>query len=106
MKSYETILEALNDLQRQGYTYDFNLQQDCLYCQPVDKRILPNEFEIKEIHRFEAMSDPSENAVLYVIDSPLHGIKGTMVNAFGIYSDTLSSELVKKINQRDPAAYP
>lgn len=99
MKNYETILEALNDLQHQGYTYDFNLRQDCIYCQQEDTSILPNEFEITEVHRFEDMSDPSENAVVYAIDSPMHEIKGTLVNAYGIYSDALSNDLIERMNR-------
>jgi hypothetical protein len=32
MKSYNTLTEAINDLSRQGYTYNFNLKHDCLEC--------------------------------------------------------------------------
>ena len=78
MKSYDSILDSPNDLQDQGFTYDFNLRQDCLYCQNEEQHIYPHEFEIREVYRFEGMSDPSESAVIYAIDSPVHGIKGTL----------------------------
>lgn len=101
MKSYETMLDALNDLQKKGFTYDFNLRQDCIYCSSEQQSFQPHEFEIREVHRFEEMSDPSENAVVYAIESPGHGIKGTLVNAYGIYSDSFSGELIEKMNQLD-----
>ncbi|MBS1646202.1 MAG: hemerythrin domain-containing protein [Bacteroidetes bacterium] len=96
-KIYATVLEALTDLNKRGYTYDFNLQQDCVYCHDKKISLRPNEFHIVETHRFEAMSDPSENAVIYVIESPVHEIKGVLLNAYGVYSDSISSELIAKL---------
>ena len=32
MKNYDTLSEAINDLQGNGYTYDFNLKPECLEC--------------------------------------------------------------------------
>ena len=101
MKNYDTVLDALKGLQEQGFTYDFNLRQDCIYCHSESQHLFPHEFEIKEIHRFESMSDPSENAVVYAIDSPAHGIKGTLLNAYGIYADPLSNDLIAKMENID-----
>lgn len=96
MKTYETMLEAITDLNLRGYTYDFNLQEDCIFCQGKNQQIAQDEFHIAETHRFENNSDPDENAVVYAIDSPIHNIRGILVNSYGIYADSVSSELIKK----------
>lgn len=98
MKTYGTILEALEDLQQQGYTHDFNLRQGCIYCQQEERSFLPHEFELLEVHRFEEMSDLAESAAVYVISSPMHGLKGTLVDAYGIYSEEASGAFLAKID--------
>jgi len=95
-KNYDTLTEALNDLNKRGFTYDFNLQKDCVYCN--DKKFNPYEFHIVETHRFENMSDPSDDTVVYAIVSQKNDIKGILVNACGIYSDSNSFELISKFN--------
>ena len=32
MKSYNNLVEGINDLKKQGYTEDFNLKENCLEC--------------------------------------------------------------------------
>jgi len=83
-------------LNKRGFTYDFNLQKDCVYCN--DKKFNPYEFHIVETHRFENMSDPSDDTVVYAIVSQKNDIKGILVNACGIYSDSNSFELISKFN--------
>jgi hypothetical protein len=53
-------------------------------------------------YRFEGMSDPGDEAVVYAISSPRHGVKGTLVNGYGISSEALSAEMVKAL-QENPA---
>lgn len=96
MKTYDTLLDALNGLKQQGYTLDFNLANDYLHCAEHDLRINPEDFEIMETHRFEGDTNPSEQSVVYAIASK-NGEKGVLVNAYGIYADTMSSNMVKKL---------
>lgn len=96
MKTYDTLLEALNDLKNRGYTLDFNLANDYLHCAEHDLRIHPEDFEIIETHRFEGDTNPSEQSVVYAIES-VRGEKGVLVNAYGLYADTMSANMVKKL---------
>ncbi|WP_128543007.1 phosphoribosylpyrophosphate synthetase [Larkinella soli] len=96
MESYDTLVEALNDLKQKGYTYDFNLAQDCLVCHSPNLRLQPDDFEIVETYRFEGMSNPDDNSILYAIASK-DGLKGTLVNAYGTYADEISDEMVEKL---------
>lgn len=96
---YETVTEALSDLQRRGYVYNFNLQKDSVYCDDVDLRLHPEQFTVVEYHRFEGMTDPADAAVVYAIESD-NGLRGVLVNAFGIYADSLSAAMVQKLKHR------
>ena len=96
MKSYDTLSEAVQDLQRRGYTYDFNLRPHCLECASLKLELDPEDFEVDEIHRFEGMSSTDDNSILYSISSK-NGIKGTLVDAYGVYAENISEEMRKKL---------
>ncbi len=96
MKGYDTLLEALKDLQRRGYTYDFNLKNHCVACASLKIEMQPEYFNVDEVHRFEGMSSTDDNSILYAISSK-DGIKGTLVDAYGIYAENISEEMRKKL---------
>lgn len=96
MKNYDTLVEALNSLKAEGYTYDFNLLGDCLSCKDLDQNFGPEEFHVEEVYRFEGASNPDDNSVLYVIRTD-SGVKGTLVDAYGAYSEEITPELLAKL---------
>jgi len=96
MKTYDTLSEALNDAQNRGYTFDFNLLENCIECKSLDKNFQPDQFNIVEVHRFEGMTNPDDNSVLYLIETE-DGTKGTLVDAYGTYADSLSREMIEKL---------
>lgn len=100
MKVYTTLSEAINDLTRMGYTVNFNIKSDCIECVENSIQLHPDEFEIDEVHRFQEMSDVDNESILYAISSTKHRLKGLLVNAFSIYADTASAELIDKLNKR------
>jgi hypothetical protein len=97
MKSYVTLSETLNDLRKEGYTEDFNLLQDCLECRNGQYKVFSNEFKVDKYYRFEGESNPSDAAILYAISSNHDGLKGVLVNAYGIYSEALTDEMIEKL---------
>lgn len=100
MEPYTTLSETINELRREGYTEDFNLLTDCLECRGSNFRLFANEFKIDKYFRFEGESNPSDEAVLYAISSDHHRLKGVLVNGYGIYSDSLTDEMTKKLQIR------
>ncbi len=96
MAAYDTLSEALHDLQQRGFTYDFNLLEDCIECRSLSQTFGPQAFHVIEVHRFEGMSSAGDNAVLYVIRTD-SGLQGTLVDAYGAYADSLSPEMIKKM---------
>ena len=83
MKSYDTLAEAMNDLTVRGYTEDFSLKPHCLECKALDLQIHPSNFVVDEFYRFEGMTNPDDNSVLFAITSN-DGLKGTLVDAYGV----------------------
>ena len=97
MFSYDTVTQAVNGLKQRGYTIDFNLEHDSIICHETPVSLMPAEFEITEVYRFEGNSDPADEAVVYAIESK-HGHKGVLVNGFGISADAVSDEMIQKLS--------
>lgn len=97
MKNYETLSEAITELNKRGYTYNFNVGDTHITCEDEDLELTPAEFEIDEVYRFEGMTDPGDENVVYAISSKHHSVKGILVNAYGIYFDKASDELIAKL---------
>ena len=98
-KSYGTLSETVNGLKRDGYTHDFNMREECIVCHQNDTSLSPEDFEIDAAYRFEGESNPDDEAVVYAISSPKFGIKGVLVNGYGIYEEPASSALVEKLRR-------
>jgi hypothetical protein len=98
MKVYETLSQAISDLIKRGYTFNFNIKNDCIACVENSINLQPDEFEIDEVHRFQEMSDVDNESILYAISSTQNNVKGLLVNAYGIYADTASTALVAKLS--------
>jgi hypothetical protein len=96
MESYDTLIEAINALRTQGYTEDFNLRSNCLECSDGIK-IYQDEFKIDKFFRFEDNTSPSDQSILYAISSPVHNRMGVLVNAYGVYSDSIASEMLSRL---------
>lgn len=97
MTSYDTVVAALNGLSKRGYSINFNLAFDKLICSNNKTCLNPNEFEIVEVHRFEGNSNPSDEDVVYAVKSITGDIKGVLTSAFGLYADSASTEMLKKL---------
>lgn len=95
MKDYRTLSDATNDVKRRGYTVDLNLQATCTTCPSYQLHLTPEKFTIDEFHRFEGMSNPSDNSIVYAISGS--GIKGVFVDGYGIYSESLTGDLIDKL---------
>jgi hypothetical protein len=100
MDPYVTLSGTMNDLRKEGYTEDFNLQKDCLECRNGQFRVFADDFKVDKYFRFEGPTDPGDEAILYAISSDKHQLKGVLVNAYGIYSDAVSDEMMRKLQIR------
>jgi hypothetical protein len=94
--SYETLSEAVNDLVKRGYTTDFLIQEEkeCLLCADNSLELSPEDFVIDEVHRFEGMTDPADESIVFAISSANHNVKGLVINGFGADFGYRSSKLI------------
>ena len=76
---YNTVIEALKELNNKGYNFDFNLHEE-------EIKNNPSHYTIEHIYRYEGDTDPSEEAVVYGIKSN-SGVMGVFVAGFSANSD-------------------
>lgn len=105
MHTMTTVSEVLNNLKSKGYTVDFNLDDNCLICHSNSLKIHPKEFVVDKHYRFEGMSDPADEAIVYAISSTKHNIKGTLVDGYGISSNKLTNDMIKALKVKEPSAH-
>ena len=96
MKKFETVTDTLNALRDEGYVLDFNLKPDCIECSSPSIKLDPNEFVIDKFYRFEGASNPDDSSIIYAISSK-DGLKGTLIDAYGVYADSLNTDMVNKL---------
>ena len=100
MADYDTLTQAVNDLQRRGYSHDLQTGGSCLLCKEKGVSLDPEDFQIDEFHRFEGFTNPEDQSIVYAISSEKHGVKGVLVNAYGPDASDLTQELVSKLAVR------
>lgn len=94
LESYGTLSETINGLILSGYIHDFNMHEECVVCRQTNDKLSPSDFQIDKVYRFEGASNPEDQAILYAISSPSFQLKGTLVNGYGISSDSNTAKLI------------
>lgn len=100
-RGYDTLSEAVNDLVKKGYTTDFlvDAEKDCLICHSNSMELSPDDFVIDEVYRFEGMTDPADESILFALSSPKYNVKGLVINSFGAEFGYRSSKLVEHLKR-------
>jgi hypothetical protein len=93
---YETVSQAISELNKKGFTIDFNLKENSLV---HHYQKYGDCFEIVDVYRYEGNSDPADEAVVYAIESNI-GLKGILVAGFGISVDNDTVEILKKLQMK------
>ncbi|QES87908.1 phosphoribosylpyrophosphate synthetase [Rhizosphaericola mali] len=95
---YNNLVDALNDLKARGFDLDFNLAFDKIKCVENEICLAPSQFEIVETYRFEGASNPDDSSILYAITSNDGTMKGTLISAYGVYSDeSIDTSIIEKL---------
>lgn len=89
MDSLSSVIKVLYE---RGYGIDYNTHQG-------KEDLLTNheQYRIEKIYRFEGMTNPEDEAILYSIVSTEGIPKGILVNGYGISSDEMINVIIEKI---------
>jgi len=94
----ETLSERMNELKNKGYKEEFKISGNFLQTGDGAHSFSPTQIKVNEHFRFEGESDPADMAVLYAIETD-SGIRGLIIDAFGVYSDPEESAFMQKIRE-------
>ncbi|XZF14268.1 hypothetical protein ACTHGU_21010 [Chitinophagaceae bacterium MMS25-I14] len=81
-----TLTSVVNKVVKQGYVDNFKITDRGMFSLSAERYFRPEQVKVINFYRFEGQSDPSDNAILYVIETS-DGHKGTLIDAYGAYAD-------------------
>lgn len=97
-ESYDTLSTAVNSLTDDGYVDIFRADEDNIVALFSNKIYNPEDLHILKSYRFEGMSNPQDETVVFAIDA-WDGTKGTMVLCFSAEQDQ-NLDLIRKIEYK------
>ena len=91
-----TLTACVNKVVKEGYTDSFKVTRQGLLSCAKSKYYAPEEVKVINFYRFEGESDPADMSIMYVIETA-DGVKGTLIDAFGTYSDDSVTNFMKAV---------
>jgi hypothetical protein len=88
--------KCLNKLEADGYLDQFRVEKGKLNDLSNSKKYKPKDVKAVNFYRFEGVSDPDDMSILYAIETS-DGRKGTLVDAYGLYSDDDTAEFLNQV---------
>jgi hypothetical protein len=102
MEPYEhTLSEVMTKLRLEGYTEDLSMKPQFLECGDGAILLFPPDFHVDKVFRFEGLTNPDDESILYAISSAKYNIKGVLVEAYGVYTDSVSNDMMLKLRAHD-----
>jgi hypothetical protein len=83
-------------LQEKGFNEEFQIAGEGLKALSSGKIYQPQDLKILEHFRYEGITNPDDEAVMYVVETN-DGLKGIIVDAFGIYANSELADFMKKV---------
>ncbi|HEU5193825.1 MAG TPA: hypothetical protein VFW70_03710 [Methylomirabilota bacterium] len=88
---------VIERLERDGFTEQFTVRDGALHSRG-GATFAPQDVTIREFGRYEGVSNPSDESVVYAIESR-DGVRGTLVDAFGVYADAEVADFVAAVRK-------
>ena len=89
--------KAIEDLKSKGYTENLVPNYDHFVYGDEKIELYPHDIFFDDVIRFEDLSAPEGQAILYAISSPNKNIKGIYIESYGPYHDNLSSSMIERM---------
>lgn len=94
----KTLVSCINTLSREGFSDDYKMTDKGLKSLKRDRIYSPEEVKVLNFYRFEGISDPADNSILYAIETT-DGGRGTLVDAYGPYADSKISGFMQQVEE-------
>jgi hypothetical protein len=94
------LTEHLDYAVKHGYDQSFQVTPEGLKSLTSSKLYMPEDLLIVNFFRYEGISDPEDNSILYIIETN-DGARGTLVDAYGAYSDPEVENFMKSVKIDD-----
>lgn len=97
-----TMVDCINSLSKKGFTESYKARDEGIQSLSTKKIYKPQDVKVLDYFRFEGMSDPADNSILYALETS-DGRRGTLLDAYGPYADTNVSKFfiaVESITKR------
>ena len=92
----KTLVSCLNSLLSKGFESQFKASMEGIISLKSKRIYKPEEVKILNFYRFEGESDPSDNSILYAIETTA-GERGTLIDAYGPYNDTNVTNFIQQV---------
>ncbi|MFL5740801.1 MAG: hypothetical protein ACJ75B_11325 [Flavisolibacter sp.] len=88
--------KCLNKLEAEGYTDQYKVEKGKLLDLTNNKKYKAKEVKAVNFFRFEGITDPEDMSILYAIETS-DGRKGTLIDAYGMYSDDDTGAFMQEV---------
>lgn len=100
MEPYTTMTEAVDGLKSRGFTSNFEFIDNKLQAMESDRRFTADELTIVEHYRFEGITNPADESIVFAIESR-DGTRGVLVDAYGVYANPELTTFLKGVEIRE-----
>lgn len=93
-----SLSEVMNSLKKEGHTLDFTVNNSgvLVTLNTNPKELFTEGIELVETYRFEGMSNPGDNSILYLL-KVRDGRTGLLVDAYGAQSSATIGTFINQI---------
>ncbi len=96
---YDTLADATSQLLEKGYNINFQVNSAGKLTDNKDLEFEPTEVILKEVHRFEGMTNPADSSILYAV-ATRSGEKGIVIDSYGAEGSEVTSDFMNKVEQQ------
>jgi len=89
-------IDYIRKFEELGYTASYKCEEDKIQNLENKKWYTPEDLNLVEEFRYEGMSNPADNSILYIIEAK-DGTKGTALVAYGPTGDSCFAWFFKKV---------
>jgi hypothetical protein len=94
----EPSFERIEKLKKEGFTKDFMVKDGYLTFAGSPVGYKPETIKIISHYRFEGISDPSDNSIVYAIETH-DGTRGILTDAYGVYADEKTNKFIMQVEE-------